>query len=192
MGSENVVKPEARTRNSARTRQNLLDAAAELFGERGYETTTIRDIGDRAGVDSALIARYFGNKAALYLETLPTDDTGPDLAHIADPARIGETIGRVSRQGSGPVLQAVMRAHDDPSVQSAAADRVDKRLTAGLERRMRDAGLDSPRLRAQMAVAALSGVALGRAAGTLEELASADQEMVVALTARMLGSLLEP
>lgn len=181
----------SRTRNSTRTRQQLLDAAAELFGERGYEKTTIREIGDRAGVDPALIARYFGNKAALYLATLPTDDTGPDLADITDPTRIGDTIRRVGQLGSGPVLHAVMRAHDDPSVQAAASQRVDKRLTEGLESRMREQGLGSPRLRAQLAVAALSGIALGRVAGTLEELASADQDEVVALTARMLGSLLE-
>lgn len=180
----------SRTRNSARTRQDLLDAAAELFGERGYEKTTTREIGDRAGVDPALIARYFGNKAALYLATLPTDDTGSELADIADPARIGDLIARVGQLGSGPVLQAVMRAHDDATVQAAASDRVDKRLTEGLERRMRESGLSSPRLRAQLAAAALSGIALGRVAGTLEELASADQDEVVALTARMLGSLL--
>lgn len=191
MESDTRAVEGTRTRNSARTRQDLLDAAAELFGERGYEKTTIREIGDRAGVDPALIARYFGNKAALYLATLPTDDTGPDLADIADPARIGDTISRVGRLGSGPVLQAVMRAHDEPSVQAAAADRVDKRLTEGLENRMREQGLSSPRLRAQLAVAALSGIALGRVAGTLEELASADQDDVVALTARMLGSLLD-
>lgn len=180
----------SRTRNSARTRQDLLDAAAELFGERGYEKTTTREIGDRAGADPALIARYFGNKAALYLATLPTDDTGSELADIADPARIGDLIARVGQLGSGPVLQAVMRAHDDATVQAAASDRVDKRLTEGLERRMRESGLSSPRLRAQLAAAALSGIALGRVAGTLEELASADQDEVVALTARMLGSLL--
>lgn len=184
--------PDSRTRerNSSRTRQHLLDAAAELFGERGYERTTIREIGDRARVDPALIARYFGNKAALYLATLPTDDTGPDLADIADPARIEDTLRRVGQLGSGPVLQAVVRAHDDASVQATAADRVDKRLTAGLESRLRQEGVESPRLRAQLAVAALSGIVLARSAGTLEELAGADQDDVVDLTARLLGSLL--
>ncbi|MDJ0392530.1 TetR family transcriptional regulator [Rhodococcus sp. G-MC3] len=183
---------EVRARNSSRTRQDLLDAAAALFGERGYERSTIREIGERAGADPALIARYFGNKAGLYLETLPTDDTGPALADILDPARIEETLRRVNLLGPGPVLQAVIRAHDEPSVQAAASDRVDKRLTEGLEARMREEKLQSPRLRAQLAVAALSGIALARSAGTLEELASADQEDVVRLTAAMLGSLLGP
>lgn len=187
-----MLRDETRSRNSTRTRRGLLDAAAELFGDRGYERTTIREIGERAGVDPALIARYFGNKAALYLETLPTGDTGPQLADIADPARIENTMRHVHRVGPGPVLQAVVRKHDDPAVQAAASDWVDKRLTIGLEERMRRAGLDSPRLRAQMAVAALAGIALGRSAGTLGELAAADQDQVVKLTAALLGSLLRP
>nr|WP_296779363.1 TetR/AcrR family transcriptional regulator [Rhodococcus sp. (in: high G+C Gram-positive bacteria)] len=181
-----------RARNSSRTRQDLLDAASTLFGERGYARTTIREIGDRAGADPALIARYFGNKAALYLATLPTDDTGPGLADILDPTRIEETLSRVNLLGPGPVLHAVVGAHDDPAVQAAASDRVDKRLTVGLEERMRAENLPSPRLRAQLAVAALSGIALARSAGTLEELSSADPEDVVRLTVQVLGSLLSP
>lgn len=179
-----------RARNSSRTRQDLLDAAAELFGERGYERTTIREIGERAGADPALIARYFGNKAALYLATLPTDDTGPDLADILDLGRIDETLRRVAGLGPGPVLQAVIRKHDDDAVQAAASARVDKRMTEGLERRLNEDGVESSRLRAQLAVAALSGIALARSAGTLETLAEADPDEVVRLTAAMLETLL--
>lgn len=50
--------PLGRERNSGRTRLDLLEAATELFGERGYERTTIREIGDKAGADPSLIARY--------------------------------------------------------------------------------------------------------------------------------------
>ncbi len=180
----------ARTRNSSRTRQDLLDAAAELFGERGFERTTIREIGERAGADPALIARYFGNKAALYLATLPTDDTGPELPDILDPGRIEDTLRRVAGLGPGPVLQAVVGKHDDDAVQAAASARVDKRMTEGLERRLSDADLESPRLRAQLAVAALSGIALARSAGTLEALSDADPDEVVRLTGAMLRTLL--
>jgi AcrR family transcriptional regulator len=37
------------------TRQRILDAACECFGEKGYESTTNRDIGDRAGVTAPAI-----------------------------------------------------------------------------------------------------------------------------------------
>lgn len=186
-----MTKP-VRQRNSELTRQKLMSAAGELFGERGYERTTIRDIGERAGVDSALIARYFGNKAALYLATLPADPPqGANLADILDPGRIADVVRRVHELGPSPVIQAVVRAHDDPAVQAAAADRVDARLVRGLEERMRDTGLGTPRLRAQIAVAALAGIALGRASRTLDELADADQDAVVDLTVTTLRSLLE-
>jgi AcrR family transcriptional regulator len=47
-------------RDAAASKQALLEAARSLFGQRGFKSTTIRDIGERAGVDAALIARYFG------------------------------------------------------------------------------------------------------------------------------------
>jgi len=67
------AKAPVRRRNAADSRQRLLDAARKLFAERGYERSTIRDIGEQAGLDSTLIARYFGSKAALYLEAMRTD-----------------------------------------------------------------------------------------------------------------------
>lgn len=182
--------PLSRERNSSRTRQDLLEAATELFGERGYERTTIREIGDKAGADPSLIARYFGSKAALYLATLP-DDAESEPTNLLDPARIEATIRRVHKVGPSPVLQAVVRAHDDPAVQSTASARVDKKITGGIERQMREEGLESPRLRAQLAVAVLAGVALGRASGTLEELAGADEDQVVWLTVLLMESLMD-
>lgn len=67
---------EGRRRDSARSRQLLLEAAAGLFAERGFDRSTTREIGERAGVDPALIARYFGGKAQLYLAVLDLDRKG--------------------------------------------------------------------------------------------------------------------
>jgi AcrR family transcriptional regulator len=55
-----------RARDAAATRKALLDAAAELFFERGFNRTTVRDIADRAGANQSLIFRYFGSKAAVF------------------------------------------------------------------------------------------------------------------------------
>ena len=52
-----VVPRTGRSRDAAASRESLLQAAQELFGQRGFERTTTRDIGERAGVDAALIAR---------------------------------------------------------------------------------------------------------------------------------------
>lgn len=45
-----------------RNRLRILEAALALFGERGYDGTTIRDIADGAGVSVGLVCRYFPTK----------------------------------------------------------------------------------------------------------------------------------
>jgi AcrR family transcriptional regulator len=50
------------------TRRRILEAACDCFGEKGYESTTNRDIGDRAGVTAPAIYQYFDSKLALFVE----------------------------------------------------------------------------------------------------------------------------
>jgi len=48
------------------TRERILDAALDLFGERGLTGTTVRDIATRAKVNVAAISYHFGGKDELY------------------------------------------------------------------------------------------------------------------------------
>lgn len=50
---------------SAATRAKILEAADELFGEVGFESTTTRLIGERSGVNKALIHYHFRDKDGL-------------------------------------------------------------------------------------------------------------------------------
>ena len=75
----------AAARDAQASRRALLEAADALFDERGYDAATVRDIGERAGVDAALIARYFGGKEGLYLATLQQEGRPDD----ADRPRAG-------------------------------------------------------------------------------------------------------
>jgi AcrR family transcriptional regulator len=52
-----------RDEQAARTRTRILDAAAELFLERGYARTTIKDIADAAGVARDTVHAVYGSKA---------------------------------------------------------------------------------------------------------------------------------
>lgn len=47
------------------TAERILDAAAELFAERGYAATTTRAIAERAGVNEVTLFRRFENKAGV-------------------------------------------------------------------------------------------------------------------------------
>ncbi|MBJ7221218.1 MULTISPECIES: transcriptional regulator CecR [unclassified Brenneria] len=49
------------------TRQQLINAALEVFGEYGLKAATTRDIANRAGQNMASIAYHFQSKEGLYL-----------------------------------------------------------------------------------------------------------------------------
>lgn len=51
-------------------KQQLLDAAADLFSSRGYANTRIIDICERAGVAKGLFYWYFDTKESLYAEMI--------------------------------------------------------------------------------------------------------------------------
>jgi AcrR family transcriptional regulator len=53
-------------------KQQLLDAAAELFAERGYASTRIADICTASGVAKGLFYWYFPTKQALFAELVRT------------------------------------------------------------------------------------------------------------------------
>lgn len=48
----------------------ILNAAEELFSDKGYAATSIRRIADESGVNPALVHYYFGNKKALLQEVV--------------------------------------------------------------------------------------------------------------------------
>lgn len=49
-------------------RRQLFDVALRLFAERGYESTTMDEIAEAAGVTKPLLYQHFSSKRALYLE----------------------------------------------------------------------------------------------------------------------------
>jgi AcrR family transcriptional regulator len=81
---ENAVKPPVRNRRAekaAQTRRSVIDAATELFLARGYASTTIEAIAQRADVAVETVYSRFRNKATL-------------LEAILEPAIVGSADGR--------------------------------------------------------------------------------------------------
>ena len=56
-----------------RTRGKLLDAARELFAERGYEAATVRDIAAAADLSTGAVFASFTDKADLFNEVILAD-----------------------------------------------------------------------------------------------------------------------
>ena len=74
-----------RDEQAARTRARILDAAAELFLERGYGRTTVQEVADRAGVARDTVHAIFGSKARV-LTALVDTRLVPDgaVANVAE------------------------------------------------------------------------------------------------------------
>ncbi|MGH7859485.1 MAG: CerR family C-terminal domain-containing protein [Candidatus Binatia bacterium] len=89
------------------TRRRLLRAASELFAERGFHGTTVRDIAARAGVNLASGNYHFGSKKELYLEVLRTQFAEIRAELERRGARVAEAeLGRMSRPELERLLQA--------------------------------------------------------------------------------------
>jgi TetR/AcrR family transcriptional regulator len=51
-------------------RERLILAASRLFAQKGYASTTVREIVENAGVTKPVLYYYFGNKEGIYLELM--------------------------------------------------------------------------------------------------------------------------
>ncbi|MBI3256882.1 MAG: helix-turn-helix transcriptional regulator [Actinobacteria bacterium] len=119
-----------RRRDADATRRAQLDAAGALFDEKGFDNSTTREIGARAGVDAALIARYFGTKEGLYLAVLEDPERAGTVV-LADTDLDGclrLLLTRWSRRGTSPVASALVAPDLSPDVAAQLSRVLDLRV----------------------------------------------------------------
>lgn len=93
LGQERGGDPPPQPQAAAEQEQAaILDAAREVFAERGYARATIREITRRAGVTYGLIMRHFGTKERLLVEALP----GPRAAALVVPGELATLPERIA------------------------------------------------------------------------------------------------
>lgn len=167
-----------RTHDADRSRRALLAAASTLFEEKGYEAATVREIGEHADVDPAMIARYFGGKEGLYLAVMaetPEPGTGGDARAFAQ-----RILTRHETQGAGPIGRAMVSATLSDAMRDEVSEILAARIVTPLAEALRDRGVADAELRAEMVVAATIGMSLVRSGGTLPALAEAPTADVLA------------
>jgi AcrR family transcriptional regulator len=85
------------TRESARlrTREEILDAAVELFTGAAYEDVTLGDVARAAGVSQQTVVNHFGSKIGLY-QTGVAERAAPQIRTVRDAAVPGDVASIVS------------------------------------------------------------------------------------------------
>ena len=134
----------SRGRPHASSREELADAACELFLERGYGSTSIADIARRAGVSRASFFNYFSSKSDLLWDVFDIR-LGALEARLAESrVSLGEALdGFADGEAPETLALAIVDARTmglEEELLSARAERQSRIARAICERLMRDRG----------------------------------------------------
>lgn len=116
------------------TRDKLLNEARRLFWKQGYSAVSLRDISGAAGVDVALVARYFGSKLGLFEATLDGAFDWPEMFESEEKSAIDVTVEKFSdpekEAHSLAIIQMVLMNAPDPEVGEIVHSRVSSEFVA--------------------------------------------------------------
>jgi AcrR family transcriptional regulator len=115
--------PVRRVRDAVASRSAILTAAQSLFAERGYVQAGVRDIAASAGINSALVGRYFGTKAQLFRAAL---ETALDMSFLqkTSHANLGKRVVRLfsATQSVPSPLRMMILSMADPEARSVSIE----------------------------------------------------------------------
>ncbi|MEO3754945.1 TetR family transcriptional regulator [Streptomyces sp. B6B3] len=180
---------------SAPARRAILEAARSRFAADGYERTTIRAIATDAGVDPAMVMRYYGSKADLFAAIVQVTSDLADLSQVPRAevgARLARAmLGRWERGENQPEAAVLRAAPTHPEAARAIQTIYEEQLRPALGR----AFPDDPDLDVRVGLVLTQGigVALLRYVLRIEPVASMDFEQLVdAIGASMQQHLTRP
>ena len=174
---ENSAKRSGRRPGPTTTREAIAEAARRQFAELGYDRATMRGIAGEAGVDAALVVRFYGSKDALFQEVMALPPAVAEaIAGLADGPRA--TVGRrlaeaivgmlENPQSRSIVVGRIRSASSHPD----AAALVRETVTRDLGRLVAAVTDDEPENRAVLVGSQVVGLALARHVVRVEPLAS--------------------
>jgi AcrR family transcriptional regulator len=123
------------------TRRRLLDAAAEVFSEKGYDGAGVQEIARRAGLTTGAIYGRFAGKAELLREVIESRSTdeldelfnqhrfegrASDVILVAG-SHLVERLDPDARTGNALLLEAFVAARRDPEIRVAVKGILEER-----------------------------------------------------------------
>ncbi len=190
-----------RARDAEHTRQQLLHAARRRFAFDGYDATTVRDIATDAGVNVALINRYFSSKEGLFEACITS--AGEKLVHAPDAGVTVDDLARkivdqLADDSTGDdtarlQMLLLLRSSGDPRAETIRRT-ILRRYSEGMARAAGwhpgMANGESLVLRAQIALSTGLGMVLLRSSSDLAPLATASRDDLLQPLREVVAALL--
>lgn len=170
------------------TRTAVLETARRLFGERGYDAVSIREIAAEAGVSPATVMKVAGSKQRLHAEAAPREPAPLEQGQPLDG--LGELLVRrmLDRRAHGHAEPWLRGLHLIAGAPDPAAARAEFR--ARMLRRFAGAGPEGRR-RAELLACLLIGLAAGTRTVRLLDAGGTDLEAVVREYGALAQSLID-
>lgn len=172
-----------RTRNAAATRAAMLGSARRHFARESYENVGLREIAGDAGVDPALVGRYFGNKENLFKEAVRGDDqhimqgvVREELAaHFTSLILDGEGEDSADHAAKIDRLLILLRSASSPKASQIIREAIDEDMLGPVAAVLGGAHAE---VRASLCLAVLMGTGILRSAMAIEPMCGVDAEFL--------------
>ena len=185
-----------RARNAAATREAMLGAARRRFLEDSYETVTLRDIARDAGVDVALVSRYFGGKEALFREVLRGKDGGDKFTRAAEAPSLAAYLAEMltsnhdadhDREGVERLL-IILRSASSPKAAEVVRSALSEDVLEPIAALLKGPGAD---MRASLSLGVVLGTSIMRTIMSVDPLSACDNGEIRARLERILAAALD-
>ncbi|MCW8841995.1 MAG: TetR family transcriptional regulator [Rhodobacteraceae bacterium] len=104
----------APSKRALETKRAILDAAERLFAARGFDGTSIRDIGKEAGVQTSLVHHHGGGKEALFARVVARRADELSIARLS-------ALAAHNHQRGPATLEGILAAFFGPYLEKAEA-----------------------------------------------------------------------
>jgi AcrR family transcriptional regulator len=184
----------ARVKNAAATREAMLASARRRFLQESYENVGLRDIASDAGVDVALVGRYFGSKEELFKEVLRVgkkrDWLDPGVAPAELPAYLASLStdeGDAERRQHAEGILIMLRSASSPKAAEIVRQALREDVLEPIAKLLPGA---DPEIRSSLALAVFIGSTVMRTIMAVEPLCECDTGAVRLKMQRLLEAAL--
>lgn len=174
-------------------REAVIDAARQLFGERGYSAVTVKDVAALAGYSPAMVMKVMGSKAKMYAAAAPEAPNVDLMPEKEEPLGFALVRRILRRRGAGelePWAMVGLLVQDTPDPDAARVE-VRENYVRKIAARIGDT---TPNLqKSQLVVCAVMGLGAGiRVLGLLDASEVEDERLIQHYGALVQGIIDDP